>query len=99
MIDEKILDELCVKCAQSVLVTHLPFHAVSIPELCRLARLGLWAEKHAVPALEYYNDDDLLRFPRDWSCFKNGGMPEPEDYEPVGNIASGALAALPKGTR
>lgn len=52
-------------------------------ELLRLARLGLWAEQHGVPAIEYYS---LIHRSL-------------EDQRIVsGAPAREALAALPKGT-
>jgi hypothetical protein len=50
-------------------------------EAGRLMRLGLWAEKHAVPALGVYADDDI-----EWG----------DSFVDHGCAAKEALAALPK---
>jgi hypothetical protein len=48
MIDEKTLDQM----AKAFAVFEQSGPPTQFMELVRLARLGLWAEKHGVPALE-----------------------------------------------
>lgn len=65
-------------------------------EILRLARLGLWAEKHGIPALEKIRSED----------FQPAPCPDPkpgigcgvyhQKTGPLGTAAGAALAALPK---
>ena len=50
-------------------------------ELIRLARLGIWAEKHAIPALEHYESAHYDH--RNFACFSDP-------------VATDALAATPE---
>jgi hypothetical protein len=82
MIDEEQLEEcadtdqieVCLR-GHSIL-----FLGEEAAELIRLARLGLWAEKHGIPALESYSGE-----------VANVG----EDEVYIGRTADEAIAALP----
>lgn len=92
MIDEKKLR--IWEQANTLEAQGMPERAQEMAELIRLARLGLWAEKHGIPALEYFSDAKrrtvVLNLPE--------AMPSETRLmiEADSERADGALAALPK---
>lgn len=63
-------------------------------ELIRLARLGLWAEEHAIPALTHYSNTE------NWIEDDIGSMMNPQKWKKIdsdnGKTANKALSKLPK---
>ena len=91
MINEKRLDEILQHRGIHLDITRTPVGAsvntkndAESLELIRLARLGLWAEKHGIPTLQEYTDEAM---------FTQGHGLNFEDY------AKEALSALPKGEK
>lgn len=88
MIDEKYLDRIETLYEKSGRPNYsgegFEFEAGALnamPELIRLARLGLWAKKHAIPALEWYSGSIA-------------GSADDEEY--IGDEADDAINALRK---
>lgn len=99
MIDEKRLEEIQKELDS---VVHLKSTAMPSPkekhELIRLARLGLWAEKHGISALTQYAD------PANWKDRHGKGGGVDDTFIPLedlggfthGKLARAAIMALPK---
>lgn len=80
MIDLKKLDEMEDRGTGAAQIF---FPAELMLDLIDLARLGLWAEEHAIPALKY-SGDGTERNPNIYICISN---------------SMDALAALPKSKK
>ena len=92
MIDEKSLDELLAKGLANAPLTRGDFPSIRVAELVRLARLGLWAEKHAIPAMKGTPCQSCDRGHAGAQCTCADG---PDLLERVGK-ALAALPAVPK---
>jgi hypothetical protein len=97
MIDERRLDELETNERDAMAKRRdgaqvLTFETVL--ELIRLARLGLWAEKHGVPALEKMKGWTL-----GWHHSIQVGHSVPREWDELSTPAKDALATLPRAEK
>lgn len=89
-ITKEKLDRMALKQTGQILCVHHesePMDSISMVELLRLARLGLWAEKHGIPALELYGD------PLNWED-RSPYVSTPCIFKPSDSVGWGASGKL-----